>query len=132
MSNQKLEDILKHGIYGSPEIRPEERKLFLSTLAERVYLCLTNSQVRHRGMYPEMEKAMKETKDAHLYINGALNYTSYNNYIQAANKHSLLFTIVNDGQDTPLGIVLSADTAINMESEMFIKDDLYEDDMGDN
>ncbi len=129
MANNKLEEILKQGIYGSPEIRPEERRLFLSTLAERVYLCLTNSQVRHRGIYPEMEKAMKENKNAHLYINGALNYTKYNNYIQAANKHSVSFTIVNDGKDTPIGIVLAANSAVNMESKMFIIDELYEDDM---
>lgn len=129
MANNKLEDILKQGIYGSPEIRPEERKLFLSTLAERVYLCLTKSQVRHRGIYPEMDKAMKEKKNAHLYINGALNYTKYSNYIQLANKYSLPFTIINDGHETPIGIVLAAETAINMESNMFVKDDLYRDDM---
>ncbi|WP_280768439.1 YueI family protein [Salipaludibacillus daqingensis] len=129
MGNNKLEEILKQGMYGSPEIRPEERKLFLSTLAERVYLCLTNSQVRHRGMYPEMEKIMKEKNHAHLYINGALNYKAYSNYIQAANKLSLAFTIVNDGQDTPIGLVLADERAVNLESQMFIKDDLYEDDM---
>ncbi|PYZ94308.1 hypothetical protein CR194_01885 [Salipaludibacillus keqinensis] len=129
MSKQKLEDILKQGIYGKPEIRPEERKLFLSTIAERVYLCLTDSQVRHRGIYPEMEKAMKERKSAHLYIDGNLNYPAYSNYIKAANKYSIPFTIVNDGQDSPIGIVLAADTAVNMESHMFVKDELYEDDM---
>jgi len=129
MGNNKLEDILKQGIYGSLQIRPEERKIFLSTIAERIHLCLTKSQVRHRGIYPEMDKLMKEKNNAHLYINGTLNYLKYSNYIQAANKYSLPFTIVNDGQDTPIGLVLAAESAINMESEMFIKDDLYKDDM---
>lgn len=129
MANDKLEEILKQGIYGRAEIRPEERKLFLTTIAERIYLYLTHSQVRNRGFYPEAETIMKDKKNAHLYINGRLNYQFYSNYIQLANNHSIPFTIINDGHDTPVGIVLAADHAINQEADMYIEDELYQDDM---
>ncbi|SER68544.1 YueI family protein [Salipaludibacillus aurantiacus] len=132
MSQQKLEDILKQGIYGSPQIRPDEKKLFLSTYSERVYLALTKSQVRHKVIYAKAEQTMQAKKDAHLYINGGLNYQYYSKYIQSANKNSIPFTIVNDGQNSPLGIVLASErSAVNNEDHMFINDDLYKDDMGD-
>ncbi|MCR6096718.1 YueI family protein [Salipaludibacillus agaradhaerens] len=129
MSNEKLEDILKKGMYGTPQLRPEERKLFLSSFAERVYLALTKSQVRHRGIYPEAETMMTQQKNAKLLINGGLSYHEYSNYIQTANKHHIPFTIVNDGRESPLGIVLAADSPVNREDSMFVKDDLYHDDM---
>lgn len=129
MSHQKLEQILKHGIHGSPELLPEERKLFLSTISERVYLALTNSQVRQRGTYDEADQVMKQQKDARLLINGTLNYAAYNDYIQTANKHTIPFTIVNDGHSSPFGIVLASETAVNNEENMFIEDNLFESDM---
>ncbi|ADU29925.1 YueI family protein [Evansella cellulosilytica] len=122
MSQKKLEEILQHGIYGTPELLPEERKLFLSTISERIYLALTNTQVRKRGLYKEAEEIMKKEKNVQLYINGYLNYPSYSNYVQTANKHGVAFTIINDGHDTPIGIVLAANHAIDSDKDFFIKD----------
>ncbi|WP_096188422.1 YueI family protein [Evansella halocellulosilytica] len=126
MSQDKLEEVLQKGIYGSPEIRPEERKLFLSTIAERVYLALTNTQVRQKGMYDEVERLLRTKNNIHLYINGSLNYPSYSNYVQAANKHSVPFTVVSDGHDSPIGIVLASSHALENQEDIFIKDDAFD------
>ncbi|UCZ54558.1 YueI family protein [Bacillus shivajii] len=129
MSHEKLEEVLKRGIYGAGEVKPEERKLFLGTISERVYLALTNAQVRKKGMYPEVEKLLKTKKGIRLYINGTLNYPSYSNYVQSANKNSVQFTIVSDGQDSPLGVVIAAEQAIDNQGDIFIKDDAFDYDM---
>ncbi|WP_078597164.1 YueI family protein [Evansella clarkii] len=131
MSKNKLEEILERGLYGTPEIRPEERKLFLGTIAERVHLALTNNQVRKKGLYEEAVEVMKKNSDVQLYINGFLSYPAYSNYIQEANKHSVGFTIVNDGHPTPLGIVLASSRALDTPEDFFIKDDEFYRDMPD-
>ncbi|WP_157812010.1 YueI family protein [Alteribacter populi] len=128
MSEEKLKEVLKQGIYGSPEIRPEERKLFLSTLRERVYLAITNRQVREHGMYDQATSMIKKNSDVRMYINGALNYPAYSNYVQEANKHGVPFTIINDGKESPLGLVLASERAVDQE-DIFIVDDLYDRDM---
>ncbi|WP_026689266.1 YueI family protein [Alteribacter aurantiacus] len=128
MSEQKLKEVLKQGIYGSPEIRPDERKLFLSTIRERIYLALTNRQVRESGMYNQVLNVMKRHSDVTLYINGSLNYPAYSNYVQEANKNGVQFTIVNDGKESPIGLVLASKSAIEKE-DIFITDELYEKDM---
>ncbi|MCD8508747.1 MAG: YueI family protein [Bacillus sp. (in: Bacteria)] len=61
MSQDKLDEILQRGMFGNKETLPEERKLFLSTISERIYLALTNKQVRKRGMYDEAKELMKKT-----------------------------------------------------------------------
>ncbi|MBU9724210.1 MULTISPECIES: YueI family protein [Bacillaceae] len=126
MSKNKLEEIIQHGIYGKPELLPEERKLFLGTISERVYLALTNNQVRKRGIYSEAETVMKQNKDVHMYINGSLSYPSYSNYVQAANKSSVPFTIVNDNRESPLGVVLAASKALDKQGDLFIEDDDFD------
>ena len=129
MAKTRLEEILEKGIYGTPEIRPDERKLFLSTISERVYLVLTNTQVRTKGMYNEVEEVMKKHSNVHLYLNGSLSYQHYSNYIKAATKQSVPFTIINDGHETPLGLVLASQQAIDSPAEFFIKDDNFYKDM---
>ncbi|QKS70919.1 YueI family protein [Paenalkalicoccus suaedae] len=129
MAQQKLEQILQNGMYGTPEIRPEERKLFLGSLAERAHIALTNGQVRKTGMYKEVLTLMEKHKDANLLINGDLTYMSYSNYVQAASKLGVQFTIYNDSKETPLGLVLAAPTAINNQASMFIKDEIFEKEM---
>ncbi|MBU9712251.1 YueI family protein [Evansella tamaricis] len=123
MSENKLEEILHRGIYGTPETLPEERRLFLGTISERVYLALTTNQIRKQGIYKEAEEIMRNNRDVHMYINGTLNYPSYSNYVQFANKHSVPFTIVSDNQDSPIGIVLSTSKALDKQGELFIKDE---------
>ncbi|PYZ98623.1 hypothetical protein CR205_08595 [Alteribacter lacisalsi] len=127
MSEEKLKEVLKQGVYGSPEIRPDERRLFLSTLRERVHLALTNRQVREQGMYREANEMMSKS-GLKMYLNGALNYPAYSNYVQAANKNGVPFTIVNDGKDSPVGLVLASDYAVEKE-HIFIEDELYNRDM---
>ncbi|MBB5173124.1 YueI family protein [Texcoconibacillus texcoconensis] len=128
----KLKEVLEQGVYGKPEIKPEEKKLFLSTFAERVHLALTNRQVRHRGMYDKAIDVMKKEKDVHLYLNGDLGYSAYSNYVNEANKHRVAFTIINDSYDTPIGLVLASSKALpESRPSFFIKDEQYQRDMED-
>lgn len=122
--NEKLEQILSEGMYGKPELKPEEKELFLSNFAERVVIALTRSQVRKRGTYHQMGEAMTKHANARLYINGAMNYSFYSDYIQLANRHRVPFTIVNDSKSSPIGVLLAEDHATRDQPE-FIEDDLY-------
>src|SRR5690554_892583 len=110
MSQEKLDDILKRGMYGSKETLPEERNFFLGTINERVYLALTNNQVRKRGMYEEVQDLLKrkEDEDMEILINGELNYSYYSNYVQEATKNSVPFRIVNNDSETPIGIIVAS------------------------
>lgn len=55
-----VNEILENAIYGSPETKPGERKLFLTTILERVYLALTKNQVRSAKTYQEVEQLLKK------------------------------------------------------------------------
>ncbi|WP_100372453.1 YueI family protein [Bacillus sp. FJAT-45037] len=127
--DQKMQDILDHALYGTPEIKPEERALFLTTIRERIYLALTKSQVMKAGTYDEVIQKIKTTKNLKLFLNGDLSYGLYSNYIKEATTNQVPFTIVTPSTDTPFGLVLAdINTAIS-QSSFVIEDEWYAQDI---
>ncbi len=124
-----MKDVIDRALYGVPEIKPEERGLFLSTIIERIYLALTKKQVIRGGMYEEAIRLMKTKQNLHLYINGNLAYKTYSNYIQEASKHNCRFTVVTPPRTTPFGLVLADESSAIESTNMFVKDELYQLDM---
>ncbi|TWI57820.1 YueI family protein [Halalkalibacter nanhaiisediminis] len=129
---QKMKEIIDAALYGAPEIKPEERSLFLSTILERIHLALTKKQVIQKGMYPEVLSLMKTKENAHLYINGDLSYQNYSNYIQEANKQGIRFTIVTPTKPTPFGLIVANQSQAIDATNIFIEDELYQLDMEEN
>lgn len=129
--NDKLEQILQQGMYGTPELKPQEKALFLSNFAERVHIALTRSQVRKKGVYNEVSRILQNGKGIRLFVNGEMNYMYYHDYILLANKFHVPFTVINDSKDSPLGVVIASGEAIHQNGPTFIKDDLYYDDLAD-
>ncbi|MDP4156465.1 MAG: DUF1694 domain-containing protein, partial [Bacillota bacterium] len=60
MNKPSVEDVLKEGIYGPKEIKPEEKRQFLCTYRERVIIALKVGQVLQQTIYPQVEQSMKE------------------------------------------------------------------------
>lgn len=127
--SEKVQDVIDRAIHGTPEVKPEERNLFLTTLLERIHITLTKKQVIHKGMYKEVIETMKNKSNLHLFVNGDLNYSNYSNYIQEANKWGIRFTIVTPQKKTPFGLVLADESRAIDQKNVFIKDELYEREM---
>jgi uncharacterized protein YueI len=115
-----VEEVLQQGIYGPLETKPDERRKFLGTLRERIIVALRKLQVGEAKIYPEVEQEMKKNPQAHLYLNGTMNYEALSKYVKLASKYKLEHTIVtNKEHDTEIGLVLAMDHAIDKE-EIFI------------
>ncbi|WP_042454822.1 YueI family protein [Neobacillus dielmonensis] len=120
MKKQTVEQVLQQGIYGPLETKPEERRKFLGTIRERIVIALNKSQVAEGEIYPQVEQSMKKHPDAHLYLNGTMDYQDLSKYVKLATKHKIEHTIVNDKEhETEIGLVLAVHYAIEKE-EIFI------------
>ncbi|CAM4026367.1 YueI family protein [Mesobacillus thioparans] len=116
MNNSKLDDYLQQGIHGAKQTKPDERRRFLTTLRERVVIALTQGQVMKKGVEPQVVQLMEENPKAHLFLNGNISYPYLSEYIKAAEKRGIEFTIVtNKDYDSELGLVLAHDYAIDKE-----------------
>lgn len=116
LTKPSIDDVLKEGIYGPKEIKPEERRKFLGTLRERIVIALKKSQVRAKEIFPQVEQMMKDYPGAHLYLNGKIHYPDLSKYIKLAKRYKIDYTIVtNKDHDTEIGLVLAMGHAIDKE-----------------
>ncbi|MEH7545551.1 MULTISPECIES: YueI family protein [Bacillaceae] len=120
MERKTVEDVLKQGIYGPLETKPEERRKYLGTLRERIIVALTKSQVAETKIYPQVEQFMKEYPKAQLFLNGNMAYEELSKYVKLASKNKMEHKIVtNKEHDTDIGLVLAMSVAIDKE-DIFI------------
>ncbi|BCB02224.1 YueI family protein [Bacillus sp. KH172YL63] len=121
MNRPTVDDYLENGIYGQKQTKPDERRKFLGTLRERIVIALTQSQVREKGVYKEVQESLKKHPDAKLLLNGNMSYTFLSKYIKLADSHHVPFSMVtNKETETEIGLVLAYDHAIDKE-EIYVK-----------
>lgn len=124
-----VNEILEQAIYGSPETKPGERKVFLTTILERVHLALTKNQVRAKMIYEEAERILKTKSNLHVYLNAELGYGAYSDYIRLLSTYNVTYTIVTSTGDTPFGLVIAdKDKAIFADSP-YVIDDVHKQDI---
>ena len=125
--NEDIKRVLDAGIHGTPELKPAEKALYLSTFRERVFVALTKRQVAQKAVYKEVKQELKGIRNGILYLNGDLPYSMLSKYIKEASKASLSFEIVNDKEsDTPLGLVLASKKDAVEREEIFVHDDFFQ------
>ncbi|WP_017728315.1 YueI family protein [Halalkalibacterium ligniniphilum] len=126
---KKIQDVINQALYGTPEVLPEERAIFLTTISERIYLALTKRQVIQTGIYTEAQQMMENEADLHLYLNGHLSYQQYAHYLQKANDLRIPFTIVSPNKPTPIGLVLANPKEAIERQSIFVEDEFFKADM---
>lgn len=112
-----VDDYLQEGIYGSKEINPSERKIYLGSLRERVVLALTKGEVMKNKGLEQLEKEMIENQGSKLLLNGKVSYRFFSKYKKLASKHNISFTTVkNNDAKTSYGAILTYDHAIDKKN----------------
>ncbi|TMU84810.1 DUF1694 domain-containing protein [Bacillus sp. BHET2] len=121
MNRPTIDDYLENGMYGQKQTKPDERRKFLGTLRERIVIALTQSQVREKGVYKEVQESLKKHPNAKLLLNGNMSYTFLSKYIKLADTFHVSFSMVtNKDTETEVGLVLAYDHAIDQE-EIYVK-----------
>ncbi|EOP55148.1 cytoplasmic protein [Bacillus cereus VD136] len=129
MVNKNVEDYLQEGIHGQKQNKPEERNMYLGTLRERVEIALTIGQVMQSNVYTEVANSMRTSQSLQLYVNGSISYPHLSKYIKLANDKNVPFTIVqNKGTQTPIGLVLAHNTAVDKE-QVYVEDTIFKQEM---
>jgi uncharacterized protein YueI len=121
LSKPTIDDYLDNGIYGQKQTKPDERRKFLGSLRERIVIALTQSQVREKGVYKEVQESLKKHPDAKLLLNGNMSYSYLSKYIKLADTYHVSFSMVTNKEvETDIGLVLTYDHAIDKE-EIYVK-----------
>ena len=113
----RLEQALSIGSNRVPELKKEEKMLFLGEFRERVIRKLTKNQVANPSVFPEIKEALKDKRTLRMLINGDLSFKFTDKYIKLAKEVGKPFTTIHDSElkgDT--GLVVISDQAIDNEN----------------
>lgn len=119
MADDDLQQHLNNSIYGPPQTNPDERRQYLGSLRERVFLRVRNQDIELPRALTAMQNALTahQGSDYKLLINGKMGPDLTAPYMTAASKANIQFTMVNDGtanlRPEGSGVLLVARQAIN-------------------
>ncbi|WP_227396855.1 YueI family protein [Jeotgalibacillus aurantiacus] len=114
---RNVDDYLQEGIYGARETLPDERRMYLTSIRERIEYALYQNQIRESEVYPEIEEAMKKYKELKLFLNGNMSYRFISKYIQLADRHGVSYQVVtNREHNSEYGLILSHPDAVDKET----------------
>ncbi|MGQ5709188.1 DUF1694 domain-containing protein [Lactobacillus sp. PSON] len=116
---EDLNDRLKQSsLGGSPQTKPDERRRFLGSLRERVFVRMNNTEIHDPKLNELFLKHIDDYKGYTVLINGNIDDDAFLGKVEAAcSKNNIPFTLVNNEtaktgpEDTAILVV--AKNAIN-------------------
>ncbi|QIL46087.1 YueI family protein [Vagococcus coleopterorum] len=119
MCPKDVNDYLEKGLYGSPQIKPEEKNTYLGTFRERIYLAMTVSEMKKNENVTLLKKYLQDNPGHQLLLNGDLDFSDQSVYMAVAQKNNISFKIVDTDKDLTLediGLVYATNEAVNQEN----------------
>jgi len=114
-----LEKALLVGMHGPPELKREEKALFLGEFRERVIRSLTKDQVKDPGIYPEIVEALKDSRTVGMLISGDIDWHFSGKYQKLASEMGKKSSIMHDPElKGDIGLVVVSDVAEDVEDVM--------------
>lgn len=108
-----VERTLLTGIFGTPELRSEEKRHCIGEFEERVLASLTKQQVEQRTVDKAVLRAAADPRARLIVIHGDVSSGAAAKYKKLAEEHSLESTVRFDPSFTgDIGLVVVSDQAV--------------------
>ena len=91
-----------------------EKNIFLGEFKERVLAALTREQVREKGIYPEIEKALEDKEAKKMIISREMDFNDIKKYINLAKSKNIPYKMIDSLLYTgEIGLVVASDDALS-------------------
>ena len=119
-NNESQAEIMKHIENFTDRVREVkiEKNVFLGEYKERVLAALTVEQVREKGIYPEIEKALEDKEAKKMIISREMDFNDIKKYINLAQKKNISYKMIDSLLYTgKIGLVVASDDALSNPPE---------------
>lgn len=94
--SDELQNHMNKGMYGTPQINPDERRKYLGTFRERVDVVITFEELHNPESLLDLSQEMSIHPDFRLIINGQVDAAALSKLVKLANDHGIDFTATSD------------------------------------
>lgn len=113
-NKSELEKTIAAGVYGTPELKPDEKSAFLGEFKERVLQALTKAQVAEDAVYVEIVQALQDKRAARLIYSGDIDYRYVDKYVRLSRKYGKPYTIRHDQKyKSDIGLLVVSKEAVD-------------------
>ena len=125
MTNDNLQEHLNNGLYGTPQIHPDEQRKYLGTFRERVSLTITFKEFSNNQnaclTAIKQEISSNTEEELNIKINGQLSPNIIDKIIQIAKENNTKFEYLADtsfSHDTDANavVICSPKSALHIEN----------------
>ena len=113
----QIEEYIKYGLMGNPEIKKDEKDIFLGEFMERVVLALNFEQAMEREKVEKMKKMAAQDIVEKIIVNARMNNETRMEYMKVAKEYKKDFKLVDSKSE--LAVVLGSKEANDIE-DIFI------------
>lgn len=115
MTTKKVMQHVEHGLYGTPQINPDEQRQYLGTFRERCFLTMTVEQMKIPKNQNFLLQELSLHSNSKVRINGAIPLSLQTTYIKLITSQNHPFTIINLKQKeaSAFGLVVASDEPVN-------------------
>ncbi|WP_054950549.1 YueI family protein [Numidum massiliense] len=110
----ELQRTLQEGIYGTPELKPEEKRLYLGEFRERVIAAIRFKQLSDNFIKEQVEEQLQMYGVKVMKFHHDVLYEQMKDYVTLAERYKVAYTTVNDAEyKREYAIVLASDHAVD-------------------
>ncbi|ANK60737.1 DUF1694 domain-containing protein [Loigolactobacillus backii] len=115
MANE-MQEYLRTHLFGTPQLKPDEKRAFLGNFRERVAMAVTVGQLRTPKAESVIKTVLTRYPQYRIYLNGRMGKTLINRYMRLAVALDYPFTILaqmgvrvqRDVTDRDFGLVIAS------------------------
>ena len=124
MTNDNLQEHLNNGLYGTPQLHPDEQRKYLGTFRERVSLTITFKEFSNNqnACLTAIKQISSNTEEElSIKINGQLSSDIINKIIQISKENNIKFEYLADASfshddDANAIVICSSKSALHIEN----------------
>ncbi|MEG0255479.1 MAG: DUF1694 domain-containing protein [Vagococcus sp.] len=119
MGQKDIQDYLDKGMYGTPQIKPDEQKKYLGTYRERVVFAMTSEETTKISFDRFCLEKFSDYPKGTLLIDANADIKVQNHFMKLAQQKQIDFRLVDkdadclDNQD--IAMVFTLDQAVDIE-----------------
>lgn len=91
-----LQDHMNKGMYGTPQLKPDEKRKYLGTFRERVSLTITFQQLKDPQALVDLKEELAKNPDLYVIINGQLEQQLLASLLKIVKEADVPFTLNTD------------------------------------
>lgn len=91
-----LQEHMNKGMYGTPQLKPDEKRKYLGTFRERVSLTITFEQLKDPQALVDLKEELTKHPDLYVIINGQLEQKILTSLLKIVKEANVSFTLNTD------------------------------------